>query len=130
LNLKGPLKSTTVADKILLSVLLLLSFSGIIFVKEVLSKGRTVLIEVDSRPVYVLPVDKDKTVSVEGPMGKTVVEIRNHRVRITESPCHNKLCIKQGWIESGSIICLPNRVVVTIGNQEDESDKIVDAITG
>jgi hypothetical protein len=130
LNLKGPLKSTTVADKILLSVLLLLSFSGIIFVKEVLSKGRTVLIEVDSRPVYVLPVDKDKTVSVEGPMGKTVVEIRNHRVRITESPCHNKLCIKQGWIESGSIICLPNRVVVIIGNHEDESDKIVDAITG
>jgi hypothetical protein len=130
LNLKGPLKSTTVADKILLSVLLLLSFSGIIFVKEVLSKGRTVLIEVDSRPVYVLPVDKDKTVSVEGPMGKTVVEIRNHRVRVTESPCHNKLCIKQGWIESGSIICLPNRVVVTIGSHEDESDKIVDAITG
>jgi hypothetical protein len=130
LNLKGPLKSTTVADKILLSVLLLLSFSGIIFVKEVLSKGRTVLIEVDSRPVYVLPVDKDKTVSVEGPMGKTVVEIRNHRVRVTESPCHNKLCIKQGWIKSGSIICLPNRVVVTIGNHEDESDKIVDAITG
>jgi hypothetical protein len=130
LNLKGPLKSTTVADKILLSVLLLLSFSGIIFVKEVLSKGRTVLIEVDSRPVYVLPVDKDRTVSVEGPLGKTVVEIRNHKVRVTESPCHNKLCIKQGWIESGSIICLPNRVVVIIGNHEDESDKIVDAITG
>jgi hypothetical protein len=130
LNLKGPLKSTTVADKILLSVLLLLSFSGIIFVKEVFSKGRVVLIEVEGRPVYVLPVDKDRTVSVEGPLGKTVVEIRNHKVRVTESPCHNKLCIKQGWIESGSIICLPNRVVVIIGNHEDESDKIVDAITG
>jgi hypothetical protein len=130
LNLKGLLKNTTVADKILLSVLVLLSFSGIIFVKAVLSKGRVVLIEVDSRPVYVLPVDKDRTVSVEGPLGKTVVEIRNHRVRVTESPCHNKLCIKQGWIESGAIICLPNKVVVTIGNHEDESDKIVDAITG
>jgi hypothetical protein len=130
LNLKGPFKSTTVADKILLSVLLLLSFSGIIFVKEVLSKGRVVLIEVNGRPVYVLPVHKDRTVSVEGPLGKTVVEIRNQRVRVTESPCHNKLCIEQGWIESGSIICLPNRVVVTIGNHEDESDKIVDAITG
>jgi hypothetical protein len=130
LNLKEPFKSTTVADKILLSVLLLLSFSGIIFVKEVLSKGKTVLIEVDNRPVYVLPVDKDRSVSVQGPMGKTVVEIMNHRVRIAESPCHNKLCIKQGWIESGAIICLPNRVVVTIGNHEDESDKTVDAITG
>jgi hypothetical protein len=130
LNLKGLLKSTTIADKILLSTLILLSFSGIVFIKEVLPKGKIVQIEVDSRPVYILPIDKDRTVSVEGPVGKTVVEIRNHRVRVTESPCQNKLCIKQGWIESGAIICLPNRVVVTIGNQEEKSDKIVDAITG
>lgn len=130
MNLKRLLSSTTIADKILLSMLVLVSFTGLIFIREVFPKSGLVHIEVASRPVYVLPSDKDRTVSVEGPVGKTVVEIRNHRVRVTESPCHNKLCIQQGWIESGAIICLPNRVVVTIGKQEDESDKIVDAITG
>lgn len=130
MNLKGLLNSTTIADKILLSVLILLSFSGIIFIREVLPKGRTVQIEVDGRPVYVLPIDKDRTVSVEGPEGKTVVEIKGQRIRVTESPCHNKLCIQQGWIESGAIVCLPNRVIVTIGNHKDEFNKIVDAITG
>jgi hypothetical protein len=130
LNLNGLLKSTTIADKILLSVLILLSFSGIIFIKEVLPKGRSVQIEVNGNLVYVLPIDKGRTVSVEGPEGRTVVEIKNHRVRVTESPCHNKLCIKQGWSESGAIVCLPNKVVVTIGDHEDEINKIVDAITG
>jgi len=130
LNLNGLLKSTTIADKILLSILLLLSFSGIIFVKKVLPAGQTVQIEANSSLVYVLPIDKDRTVSVEGPEGRTVVEIKNHRLRVTESPCHNKLCIKQGWIESGAIVCLPNKVVVTIGDHEDEINKIVDAITG
>ncbi len=130
MNLKGLLKSTTIADKVLLSILILLSFSGIIFIKEVLPKGHTVQIEVNGRPVYMLPIDKDRTVSVEGPEGKTVVEIKGHRLRVTKSPCHNKVCIQQGWIESGAIVCLPNRVVVTIGNQEDKFNKIVDAITG
>jgi hypothetical protein len=130
LNLKRLLSSTTIADKILLSMLVLVSFTGIIFIREVFPKGGIVHIEVNGRSVYVLPIDKDRTVSVKGPEGKTVVEIKDHRVRVTESPCRNKLCIKQGWIESGAIVCLPNRVVVTIGNDEDEFNKIVDAITG
>lgn len=130
MNLKRLLSSTTIADKILLSMLVLMSFTGIIFIREVFSKGGIVHIEVNGRSVYVLPIDKDRTVSVEGPEGKTVIEIKDHRIRVTESPCHNKLCIKQGWIESGAIVCLPNGVVVTIGNHEDGFNKIVDAITG
>ena len=81
------------------------------------------------RPVYVLPLDKDRIVSVEGPRGRTIVEIRNHRVRIADSACPNKLCIKQGWIDSGGLVCLPNKVVVTIGGHEGKNTA-VDAITG
>lgn len=130
MNLKNLLEGTTKADRILFIVLIFLSFSGIVFMKEVLPEGKTVRIEVNGRPVYLLPVEKDRVVSVNGPEGKTVIEIRNHKVSITESPCYNKLCIHQGWIESGAIVCLPNRVVITIGNHKDESDKIIDAVTG
>ena len=128
MNLKGLLSSTTIADKILLSLLILLSFSGILFIKEVLPKGREVQIEVNGRLVYVLPIEENRIVSVKGPEGRTVIEIKDHRLRVIESPCHNKLCIKQGWIESGAIVCLPNRVLITIGNREYSN--IVDAITG
>ena len=130
MNSEKLLRSATIADKILLFILVILSFSGIIWIREGLPKGRTVRIEVNGRPVYILPADKEKIVSVEGPEGRTVVEIRDHRVRVTESPCQNKLCIKQGWVESGAIVCLPNRVVITIGGRGNEPDKAVDATTG
>jgi len=130
LNLKGLLNSTTIADRILLFVLILLSLSGIIFIKEVLPKGHTVRIEVNGHLVYLLPIEKDRIVSVKGSVGNTIIEIKDHKVRITESPCDNKLCILQGWIEKGSIVCLPNRVIVIISSQEDELNKRVDAITG
>ena len=130
MNLKSLLNNTTIADRILLFVLILLSLSGIIFIKEVLPEGNTVQIEVNGNPVYLLPIEKDRIVSVKGSLGNTVIEIKNHKVRITESPCDNKLCIQQKWIEKGSIVCLPNRVVVIIGSQADEMNKRVDAITG
>ncbi len=96
--------------------------------KEVLPGGRTVYIEVNDRPAYVLSLDKDRTVTVEGPLGGTSIEIKDRRVRVTDSPCHNKLCIQRGWVRSGTIICLPNRVVITVGGHDKTTT--VDATTG
>jgi hypothetical protein len=128
LSLKKLLSATTSADRILFLLLLLLSLSGILFVKEVLPGGSAVQIEVNGRPAYILPLDKDRTVTVEGPLGKTSIEIEDRRVRVTDSPCHNKLCIHQGWVRNGTIICLPNRVVVTVGDHNKSTT--VDATTG
>jgi len=113
----------------LFSILLLLSFAGIVFMKEVLPKSRTAQIEVDGKPVYVLPLNKDRMVSVEGPKGKTFIEIKNQKVRITGSPCPNKLCVRQGWINNGGLVCLPNKVVITVGDHE-KKNTVPDAITG
>jgi hypothetical protein len=123
------LNSTTAADRILFSLLIVLSFSGMIFLKEALPKNPTVQIEVDGKPVYILPADKNRIVSVEGHEGTTVIEIKDRSVRVNESPCTNKLCVQKGWIKSGVIVCLPNRVVIRIGGH-NKDNKSVDAITG
>ena len=102
---------------------------GIFFMREALPKNPSAQIEVDGKPVYILPLDKDRVVSVEGPRGRTFIEIKDNRVRITESPCPNKLCVEQGWIENGVLVCLPNKVVITIGDHK-EKKAAVDAITG
>lgn len=128
MSLREIFDNTTVADRILFSILILLSLSGILFIQEALPESQTVQIEVDGHPVYILPIDKNRIVSVKGPEGITFVEIKDHKVRVTNSPCHNKLCIQQGWLRSGAIVCLPNRVVVTIGNHD--KNKTVDATTG
>jgi hypothetical protein len=113
---------------LLFLLLIILSLSGIFFIREILPESQTVLIDADGKPAYVLPLNEDKTVSVEGFEGKTIVEIRGKKVRIMDSPCRNKLCIRQGWVENGGVVCLPNKVVVTIRGHED-NDRGVDAVT-
>ena len=125
----GLLKGTTRADKVLISVLVLLSLSGIIFIQEVLPKGRTVHIEVEGHPLYVLPIEQERMLTVDGPRGKTIIEIKNQKLRVKDSPCPKKHCMKHGWIERGIIACLPNKVMITISSDSDEDNTIVDAIT-
>lgn len=129
LSIKHLISSTTAADKILFAVLMLLSLSGMIFMHEPLSRNATVEIEVNGKPGYLLPFEKNTLVSVHGPEGITVVQIKDGRVRFTESPCRNKLCVRQSWFSSGSVVCLPNKVVVTVERHEKRPTQ-VDAITG
>jgi hypothetical protein len=129
LSLRTIADNTTAADRILFSLLIVLSLSGILFMKEFFKKDRSVHIAVEGRSVYILPIEKNRVVSVEGPEGRTFIEIKDQKVRILESPCRNRLCMQQGWISSGALICLPNRVIVTIGDS-NAPEKPVDATAG
>ncbi|TFG36159.1 MAG: NusG domain II-containing protein [Nitrospirales bacterium] len=129
MRLKNLFHNTTIADAVLFSLLMLASLSGMFMIHQVVSQGQTVHIEMDGKPVYIMPMDRNNAVSVEGLLGKTRIEIKYHKVRITESPCNNKLCIHQGWTQRGTIICLPNRIIVTIEDGSHQSGT-VDAITG
>jgi hypothetical protein len=106
-----------------------LSVSGIIFIQEVLPKGKTVHIEVEGRPLYVLPIEQERMLMVDGPQGKTIIEIKNQKLRVKDSPCPKKQCVKHGWIERGVIACLPNKIVIAISNDSEEDNTVVDAIT-
>ena len=85
-------------------------------------------IAVDGKLEYILSLNEEKTVAVQGLLGKTVVEIRDRRVRVTSSPCQNKICIEQGWVTHGVIACLPNKVVITIG-KTGKDGSTPDAVT-
>lgn len=130
-------EGTTAADKLLLIALVIISASGFLFIKKAFPQGTDVLIEVNGKQEYKLPLNSDTTVSVKGPAGETVVQIKDKRVCIKESSCPNKICIHSGWIDRGAIICLPNKVVVSISSpagtdpqREDKQNKTIDAITG
>lgn len=79
-----------------------------------LVKGETVHIEAMGKS-YEYSLEKDATFFVEGPLGKTQIEIKDHKVRIIDSPCPNKTCIARGW--SNPIVCLPNQVIITLENK-------------
>lgn len=127
--MKKIISHTTLADRLLFIFLLIGSVAGIFIARDALPQATGVVIDVNGKPAYNFPIDVDRTVTLYGPYGKMVVEIKDRRVRMKEAHCHNLICVKEGWISKGVIVCLPNKVVVTVGGGT-AGPKGVDAVTG
>ena len=65
---------------------------------------------------WIYPLAEDRVIEVDGPLGTTTVVIDKKGVRITDSPCPQKLCIQKGEIRLPGQwnACLPNRVFLNI----------------
>ncbi len=103
---------------ILFIVLAAFLIAGAFLAFEIVSNshGRTVVIEEGNEVVGSYRLSEDRTIPVKGPLGISTVVIEHGEVHMDDSPCANKVCIDMGKIsEKGdSIICLPNRIYITI----------------
>jgi len=67
-------------------------------------------------------------IELEGPLGISVIEAHNGRVRLKEAPEEDpsKICEKTGWISKPgpSIICVPNKISIWIERSNSELDAI------
>ena len=112
---------TTFLDKLLFVLLIILSITSFFFVKELFPSSGFVKISVDNKTVYTLPLNKDRIVTVKGSLGENLIEIKNGKAHMKDAPCPKKLCIHQGWIDRGTIVCLPDKVVVTVGGDKQHN---------
>lgn len=119
---------TTFLDKVLFLLLIALTIASFFFVKRFIQPGSLVRIMSDNKTVYVLNLNEDTAVSVKTPLGENVIEIKDKMVHMKEASCQNKLCVHQGWIDRGAIVCLPNKVIVSVGGGGGDSKKY-DAIS-
>lgn len=73
-------------------------------------------IQVDSEVYGDYPLDEDTDFVIETERGTNHFVIKDGQAAITEASCPDKICVHTGWIsETGqTIVCLPNRVSVTI----------------
>lgn len=74
---------------------------------------------------YIYGLSEDGVYSIPGDLGDTIVEIHDSHVRVLESPCREKICVRTGEISrSGAwIACIPNRVFIRIeGDSDEETD--------
>lgn len=127
--MKRAIRNTTIADRILFVLLLAASLAGMFMSREAMSQSHDVIVEIDSSPAYTFPLNTDRTFTVNGALWKTVIEIKTGRVRVKEAHCPNQICVREGWVSKGVIVCLPNRVVVFVGGP-GRSVKDIDAVTG
>lgn len=92
-------------------IFLLILAAAIFSLKNAFSKkGDKVSIQANGVS-YEYSLRKDGIYQIPGSLGSTTVEIKNERIRIIDSPCPNKTCIKQGW--GTTLVCLPNNVIIS-----------------
>lgn len=74
--------------------------------------------------------DLDEPVTIEVPGAKypITVEAERGKIRVLHSDCPSQDCVHTGWVSrsGGQIVCLPNRLVITVTGGTAEAD----AVTG
>lgn len=48
-----------------------------------------------------------------------VLQIKNNKLRVKESTCPHKYCVKQGWSNTIPIICVPNKLAIYFTEDEN-----------
>jgi len=63
-------------------------------------------------------------IEMPGTQGKTTFKLRDGRLSVVESSCRHNLCAKMGPVQTGKIICAPNRLVASIDADRSQFDSI------
>lgn len=112
-----------IGDKITVLVMIVTA-AFLVVVTPRLVGVRATGIEIISRGAKLgqFSLDSNRLLDVDGPLGRTQIQIRDGKARIIDSPCSNRYCIQMGPVgESGGIIvCVPNEIIVQSVKQRDD----------
>jgi hypothetical protein len=88
--------------------------------------GDSAVIRAAGQVVKTASLSQAQTVSVDGPLGTTQIEIEPGRARVARDPSPRQLCVKQGWLtQSGqAALCLPNQVSLEIRGRTTAYDTL------
>ena len=90
------------------------------------STGDLVVVKVNGEIYGKYSLTKDRIITVNRDGHTNKITIKGGKVQVSKSNCKNQVCVKQGSISSThqSIVCIPNRVVVSIEGKDGEYDVI------
>jgi len=92
-------------------------------------KANTVSVQFANKTPIEYPLDKEQVISIEGKLGKTLLEIKQGKARFIHSSCRNQFCVFHGWlsVSGDTAACLPNQVSITLSGAFNEFDAIAGA---
>lgn len=91
-------------------------------------EGSNIMITVDGKEYGTYSLFEEQTITIGEGDVKNIIEIKGGKAYMREASCPDQLCVDQNEIsfDKESIICLPNKVVVTvISDVEGELDGII-----
>ncbi len=86
--------------------------------KALVRSGGKIFIEVS--------LSQDQQIEVPGPLGVSIIAIKNRKARIASDPGPRQYCVRQGWLDhAGEIaLCLPNQVSVELTGSHKRYDSL------
>ena len=103
---------------LLVSLLLLLSIGK-------RQEGSKVRVMVEGKEIGVYSLSRDSEYSLNG--GTNTLIIKDGKAYMADADCPDKLCVRQGKIHRNgeTITCLPNKLTVTVIDEEGEVDLVL-----
>ncbi len=107
-------------DVLLIIILLLIAgctYFGYRYVSQVDSEGdAAVVITIDGKEYGTYPLSLDTKIEIPAKLGSNVLEIKDGKVKMIKAECPDQVCVDTKAIHSMNekIVCLPNRIMVTI----------------
>jgi len=73
-----------------------------------------------------VPLSRDQRIEVPGPLGISIINIKQRKARISSDPSPRQYCVRQGWLQqSGEIaLCLPNQVSIELAGSKKRYDSL------
>jgi len=86
--------------------------------KAIIRSGGKIFLEV--------PLSPDQRIEVPGPLGISIINIKQRKARITSDPSPRQYCVRQGWLQqAGEIaLCLPNQVSIELTGSRKRYDSL------
>ncbi len=71
-------------------------------------------------------LSRDQQIEVPGPLGVSIISIKDRKARIASDPSPRQYCVRQGWLQqAGEIaICLPNQVSIELVGSRKKYDSL------
>jgi len=113
-----------VGDFLILGIFLSLVVFSVVFF-WLGPEGETVLCITDAGEQEV-HLSKDGEYSLQGPLGVTVLEIKDGEARVKSSPCPDRKCVRMGKLGplNPAIACVPNKIIIRLEGKDEQPDAI------
>jgi len=91
-------------------------------------EGSKITITVDGKEYGTYSLFEEQVITIENGDAKNIIEIKGGKAYMVEASCPDQLCVDQNEIsfDKESIICLPNKVVLTVtSDAKSDTDLII-----
>lgn len=101
-------------------IIITLLFFAMLFLPKV--GGNIVKVSVNGELYKEASLDENCEIKVKSEFGENTVVIKDGEVFVKNADCPDKLCEKAKLGKAKSIVCLPNRLTVTLENKKTEEE--------